>query len=206
MPQRFRHPADLGGDNRQAACERLSDDHPVRLPARREHEQISRAVAAGKIDAGLWSRELHAAVQPAVEDAPAQTFGELGVALHAADAQALPTQAAHHRERVEQQVVPLAGDDCSDREQRPGRRRAGREVGGIGAGLGDVDAVARQRVELQERAPSPDARRDDRRRGRQHRALPLLHACVRCAVAERHVHEHDQAQAARLWGEHLGRR
>ena len=86
----LRHPADLGRDDRQAAGERLGDDHAVRLRARREHQQVRRAVAAGEIGSGLRPREAHAAVQPAVEDPATQTLGERRVALQAADAQAVP--------------------------------------------------------------------------------------------------------------------
>ena len=39
--------------------------------------------------------------------------------------------------------------------------RARRELGGVDAGLGDVDAVGRQRVELEQDSPGPRAGGDD---------------------------------------------
>ena len=100
--------------------------------------------------------------------------------------------AGQHRERVEQQVVPLAGDHRSHREQCPGRRSPRREAGGVGTGLGDVDAIARQRVELHEHSAGPRARRDDRRApptaqpprvlGRRH-PRPAPTACARARPA-----------------------
>ena len=76
VTQSLRHSADVGGDDRQAACQRLGDDHPVRLRARRQHEHIRRAVAAGELGSRLRAREAHPAVHPAGGDAAAQTFDE----------------------------------------------------------------------------------------------------------------------------------
>ena len=75
VPQSLRHPADLGGDHRQAACKRLGDDHPVRLPARREHQQVRRAVAARRArlrSAGPEKRTRPSS--PPASDAAAQTL------------------------------------------------------------------------------------------------------------------------------------
>ncbi len=144
MAQSLRHAADVGGDDGQPARERLRDDHPVGLGARREDQHVRRRVAAGEISVCLRAQEAHAAVHPGVEDAAAQPFHEGRVAFEAADAVALPATARQWRERVEEQVVTLAGDHRSNREQRPGGCRPRRELGGIDPGFGDVDAVARQ--------------------------------------------------------------
>ncbi len=89
--------------------------------------------------------------------------------------------------------MPLAGDHRRHREQCPGGRRSRREVGGVDAGLGDVDAVARQRVELQEDSSGPRARRDDRTRRPtaprppapwcRHPSCPAPAACARARPA-----------------------
>ena len=49
-------PADLGCDDRQAAGQRLGDDHAVGLGARRQHEQVRGGVAALEVDSGPRSR------------------------------------------------------------------------------------------------------------------------------------------------------
>ena len=117
MPERLGHAADLGGHDRQATCERLGDDHPVRLRARREHQHVRRDVAAREIGSGLRTRETHSVLHPAVADPTAQTRRECRFALQAADAQTLPTQTRQHLERVDQHVVALAANDRGHREQ-----------------------------------------------------------------------------------------
>ena len=144
MSQGLRHTADVGGDDGEAARERLRDDHPVALGARREDEHVCRGVAAGEIGVHLRAREAHAAVHPVVEDAAAEPLHEGRVAFEAADTAALPATAGQWCERVEEQVVTLAGDHRSDREQRSGGCGPRRELGAIDPGRGDVDAVARQ--------------------------------------------------------------
>jgi hypothetical protein len=87
------------------------------------------------------------------------------------------------------------------------RRRPGREARGLDARLGDVHPVARQPVQLPQPAARPRARRDDRGGRLEDLALARAHrgaVAVRRPVAERHVHEHDESQPARLRHEDLG--
>ena len=90
VTERLRHAADLGRDDRQAAGEGLGDDHAVRLRARRQHQRIRCAVAAGEIASAPRPRKAHAALQPAVAHAAAETLRKRRVALEAAHAQAVP--------------------------------------------------------------------------------------------------------------------
>ena len=203
MTQGLRHPSDLGRDHRQAVGERLRDDHAVRLGSRRQHQQVRGAVAAGEVGPGQRPGKAHAIGQPALNDAAAEPFRERRVAVQAARAQAPPGQVRQRRERVEQHVVALAGDHRGDAEQRPGARVPGREVGSIDSGLGDVHAVAGQFVQLKQRSPGPPAGRDDGGGGREHRALPRPGVSIRRVVAQRHVHERDQPQPARVGHQHL---
>ena len=101
--------------------------------------------------------------------------------------------------------MTLAGDHRSNREQRPGGCRPRRELGGIDPGLGDVDAVARQGVELQEGPPGPGAGGDDGRGSREDGPFSLPDTTVRRVLTERHVHEDDEPQAPRLRGQHFRR-
>ena len=201
----LRHAADLGCHDRQAAGQRLGDDHAVRLGAGRQHQQVGGGVAAGEIGLGLRPRKAHPSVQPALSSEAAEAIGERRVAVEAAHAPAVPVKSRHRGERIEQHVMALAGDHRRDGEQRPGGLGSRREVGGIDAGLGDVHAIAGQGIELEEPSPGPPAGRDDRSGGREDGAL--LRPVTLPAVAERHVHEHHQPQPARLRQQHLrGRR
>ena len=101
--------------------------------------------------------------------------------------------------------MALAGDHRRDGEQRPGGLGARCELGGVDAGLGDVHAIAGQRIQLEKPSPGPPAGRDDGRGGCEDRAF--LRPDILPAVAQRHVHEHHQPQPARLRHQHLrGRR
>ena len=103
--------------------------------------------------------------------------------------------------------MPLVRGHGRDAQQRPAGRAPGREIGGVDGGLGDMHPVGRQRVELQQPAPCPGAGRDDGSGAREDRALPLAGvAGLTRRVAQRHVHEHDQPQPARLRHQHLGGR
>ena len=94
--------------------------------------------------------------------------------------------------------MALARDHGGHREQGAGGRRSGSELGAIDTRLGDMDAVGRQRIEVEQRSPRPGARRDDGSGSREH--LPLALA------AQRHVDERDEPQASCLRDQHLGRR
>ena len=65
VPEGLGHPADLGGEDRQAAGQGLGDDHAVRLGVRGEHEQVRGGVRAVELRAGARSREAHPVAQPA---------------------------------------------------------------------------------------------------------------------------------------------
>ena len=70
-----------------------------------------------------------------------------------------------------------------------------------------MHTVGRQRVQLPQPAPSPCAGRDDGGGRREDLALARSDRAgliVRRAVSERHVHEHDLPQAARLRHERFG--
>ena len=203
----LRHAADVGRDDRQATRQRLGHDHAVGLGARRQHQQVRGGVAALEIGAGPRAREAHPIAQPASSAAATETLDERRVAVQAAHAHAVPGQVRGRRQRIEQHVVPLVGGHRGDAEQRPARRRPGREVGRVDAGLGDVDPVGRQRVQLQQPAAGPRAGRDDGGGGREDCAFPLprlARAVGGRAMAQRHVHEHDQPQPARLRHQHPG--
>ena len=124
------------------------------------------------------------------------TVGERRVAVQAAHALAAPGQVRHRREPVEQHVVTLARRHRRDAEQRVAGRGPRREAGGVDAGLGHVHPVGRQPVQLLQPAPGPCAGHDDGRGRREDLAL--------ARVAERHVHEHDLPQPARVRNERLG--
>ena len=153
-------------------------------------------VRAVELRAGARAREAHPVAQPVVTRAAAHAVGERRVAVQAAHAGAAPGQVGRRREPVEQHVVPLAGRDRRDAQQRVAGRGPGREAGGVDAGLGHVHAVGRQLVQLLQPAPGPGAGRDDGGGRLEDRALAL--------VAQRHVHEHDLPQAARVRDERLG--
>ena len=103
--------------------------------------------------------------------------------------------------------MPLVGCQRRDAEQRVAGRAPRREAGGVDAGLGHVHPVGRQRVQLPQPAPSPCAGRDDGGGRREDLALARSDRAglvVRRAVAERHVHEHNLPQPARLRHERFG--
>ena len=103
--------------------------------------------------------------------------------------------------------MALVGRHSRDAEQRVAGRRPRREAGGVDAGLGHVHPVGRQRVQLPQPAPRPCARRDDRAGRREDLALARPDRAglvVARAVAQRHVHEHDLPQPARVRHERLG--
>jgi hypothetical protein len=150
---------------------------------------------------------VHPVAQPAISRAPAHAVGERRVADQAAHTPAAPGQVRRHREPVEQHVVPLVGRQRRDAEERVAGRAPRREAGGVDAGLGHVHPVGRQLVQLPQPAPSPCAGRDDGGGRRQDLALARAHRAglvVRRAVAERHVHEHDLPQPARMRHERFG--
>ena len=161
VPEGLGHPADVGGEDRQPAGQRLGDDHAVGLGVRGEHEQVRGGVGAVELRAGARSREAHPVAQPLRPGRAAHAVGERRVAVQAAHARAAPGQVRRRRERVEQHVVPLGGRHRRDAEQRVAGRGPRREAGGVDAGLGHVHAVGRQRVQLPQPAPGPCAGGDD---------------------------------------------
>ena len=161
VPERLGHPADVGGEDRQAAGQGLGDDHAVRLGVRGEHEQVRGGVRAVELRAGARSREAHPVAQPAAPRAAAHAVGERRVPVQAAHARAAPGQVRRRREPVEQHVVPLVGRHRRDAQQRVAGRGPRREAGGVDAGLGHVHPVGRQRVQLPQPPPGPCAGRDD---------------------------------------------
>ena len=64
----------------------------------------------------------------------------------------------------------------------------------MGAGRRGMNPITGQRVGLDEAPPCPTARGDDRAGSDQRLALPL--------VVERHVHQHDEAEALRVLAEY----
>ena len=135
-------------------------------------------------------------------------LGVVRVADEAAHALAAPRQVLRRGERVEQHVVALVRRHRGHAEERAPVRASPRERGGLHAGLGHVDAVGRQSVQLAEPPPRPGAGRDDGGGRREDRPLAFAHragVAIRRPVAERHVHEHDLPQPARLRHEDLGR-
>ena len=147
------HPADVGGEDRQAAGQGLGDDHAVGLGARRQHQQVRGGVAAVEIGSGPRSREVHA-----VARARRPARGGADASTNAGSRSRLPThtqcqdRSGDRRQRIEQHVVALVEGHRRDAEQRPAGRGPGRELGGVDAGLGDVHPVGGQRVELQQPA------------------------------------------------------
>ncbi len=210
MTQGLRQPADLGRDDRQATGQGLGDDHAERLRAGGQHQHVRGGVGAVEVGSGPRPREEHPVVEAAVQRAATETFYERRIAVEAAHADAVPGQVHRRRQRIEQHVVPLLRGHRRDAQQRPAGRCSGREIGGVDGRLGHMHSGGRQRVQLQQPAPGPLAGRDDGCRGREDRMLPCpgAVASVICGtVSQRHVHEHDQPQPARLRHEHLrGRR
>ena len=153
------HPADLGGEHRQAAGQCLGDDHAVRLGVRRAPagpRRRTRGRAPGPCAVPRSAPGRPAAVQRVA----AHAVGEHGVANQAACTHAAPGQVRRHRERVEQHVVPLSGVNAATHSRAP--PAAVPERGrGVDARLGHVHSVGRQRVQLPQPAPSPCAGRDD---------------------------------------------
>jgi hypothetical protein len=190
VAERLAHAADVGREHRDAAGERLGDDHAVGLGVRGEHEQVGGGVRAVELRADQRPREAHAGRRAAADGS-----GERRIAVEAAGAGAAPGQLVDGGERVEQHVVPLAGRHRRDAQQRVARRRAHHRLGRVDARLGHV---GRHAVELPEPPPAPLARRDHRGRRLQDRAL--------AGVGERHVHQHDLTQPLRVRQQHGGRR
>ncbi len=155
-----------------AARQRLGDDHAVGLGARRQHQQVGGGVAALEIGAGPRSREAHPVAQPGVERAAAEPLDERRVALQAAHAHAAATAGRSIVASASSSTsCPLPAVTAATHSSAPPAARPGRELGGVDGGLGDVHAVGRQRVQLEQPAPGPRARRDDGGGGREHRAL-----------------------------------
>ncbi len=101
--------------------------------------------------------------------------------------------------------MALLGDHRTDAEQRFAGLGSTRRPGDRGAGLGDTHPDDGQVVELDQAVPGPGARRHGRGRGFEDHALSPPRVVVGWAVAERHVDEHDEAEATRLRYQHLGR-
>ena len=201
--------ADVGGDDRQAAGQRLGDDHAVGLGARRQHQQVRGGVAAVEIGSGPRSREGHAVAQPAVQHAAPETLHERRVAVQAAHADAVPGQVRRSP------PAPRAARRGPCRRSPPRRRAARRRPRSRSArsaastpGSATCTRSAGSAYSSSSRRRRPRAGRDDGRGGREDRAFapPDRRRPSAPAVAQRHVHEHDQAQPARLRHQHLGGR
>ena len=105
--------------------------------------------------------------------------------------------------------MALDGGHRRHAEQRLSCRGPGYDFGRIDPGLGDVHAVGRQSIQLQQPAPGPRAGSDHGGGGREDSAFPrpgIAGAVVPRAVAQRHVYQHDHAQPVGLWHQHLGGR
>ncbi len=100
---------------------------------------------------------------------------------------------------------PLRGVTAATQSSSAPSTVPGARFGSVHTGLRDVHQVRPQRVAVEQPAPGPRAGRDDRGSGRQHRAFPGAGGGIvtRRRVAQRHVHEHDQAQPPRLGHQHL---
>ena len=172
-PRASAHPADLGRDDRQATGERLGDHHAVRLGARR-------AARAGRQRRSCDRDPLRCAAPRSARGRRARRprARRRRLSANAGSRSRLPT----HRQCQDSPVIvasassstswPLPGITAATQSSAPAGRRPRCERGGIDAGLGDVHAVARQRVQLQQRSSAPRARRDDGSGGREDRALP----------------------------------
>ena len=84
VPERLGQPADVGCDHRQAAGQRLGDDHAVALGARRQHQHVRGGVAALEVDSGPRSREANPVADPADQCAATETVGKRRVTVQAA--------------------------------------------------------------------------------------------------------------------------
>ena len=206
VPERLGHPADLGGDDRQAAGQRLGDDHAVRLRARGEHEQVGARRSCGRA-----RRRCGGPRSAPGRPARRRGRGDGDAPTNAGSRSRLPTQTQRQSQvRVVASASsstswPLPGVTAATQSSAPPPAVPGASSAASTPRLGDVHALARQRVQLEQAAAGPGARRDDGRGGREHRALALRRVVVALPAPERHVHEHDQPQPARLRHEHLGR-
>ena len=198
--ERLRHAADVGGDHRDAAGERLGDHHPVRLGPRRQDEQVGRRRtrrrapprSSGPAKSGTSGRARPA--RPAIAGARSQRR----------PADARPRQVPSLASASTQHVVALARSDRRDAEQPV----AGRAAHGGGAGSTPGGATCTRRGAP--RAIRDPARRrraggDHVGRGRAASGVPARPAgrdVSRQArlVGQRQVHQHDQPQPARRAG------
>ncbi len=167
VAERLAHPADVGGEHRHAAGQRLGEDHAVRLGAGGEHEQVRGRVRASSSAPMRAPGSAPAAVQPRARGGARPRRGpRRGRGCpRTRSARAGPRRG----ERVEQHVVALVRGHRRHAEQRAAVRAARRECRGLHAGLGHVDAVGGQSVQLAEPPPGPGAGRDDGGGGREDR-------------------------------------
>ena len=202
-PERLGHAADVGGDDRQPAGQRLGDDHAVRLGPRGQHQQVGRGVGTRPARRRTQRPgEAHPVGEPGWSSTRRpQLVDEGRVAVRLPDAERSATAGRRPSPAPPAaRRAPCRGSPPPRRAARPPVGRARREAAGS-------DARARRRGPRPGRGrsasssqpPGPAARRDDRRGGGQHRALPGTDVCAASGgLAERHVHEDDQAQPARL--------
>ena len=82
VPERLAHAADVGGEHRQAAGQRLGDDHAVGLRARGEHEQVGFGVCAVELRSGPRPRERARARAPCRRTSPANAGSRSRLPTH----------------------------------------------------------------------------------------------------------------------------
>ena len=130
VAQSLRHAADLGGDDRKPARERLGNDHPVALGARREDEHVRRARSCGR-DRPPPAGRRSAPGRPSRASRPRRRSRS----TKAGSRSRLPTHRHCQRKPVRARARRAGRRDLcpgSPRQPRaaPGGGRPGRELGG----------------------------------------------------------------------------
>ena len=111
--ERLRQPASVAHEDGDAPGQRLGNDHPVGLRARRHHEQVRARVGRVESRAGQRAGQFDATGQPVPLDRGADGVDVPGVAQRA-DQRGGPRQVADLGECCDQQVLALRRGERAD--------------------------------------------------------------------------------------------
>ena len=203
VPERLGHPADLGCEDRQAAGEGLGDDHAVRLGVRGEHEQIRGGVRAVEPGAGARSQEAHPVAQPARArrrrrrrtpgrgpGCPRTRSARTSCVAVASASSSTSCPLSRVTGATQSSASPAALPGARPAASTPGSATCTRSAGSA------YSSPSRRRVHALVVTTAAAAARTSRsRRG---------DLVIQRAVAQRHVHQDDLPQPARVRHERLG--
>ena len=208
VAERLRHAADLGGDDRQAAGQRLGDDHAVRLGR-------ARPAPAGRRRRSCGRARRRSAAPGSAPGRPARRRGRGGGAARRTPGRGRGCRRTRQLPATGRSIVASASSSTSwPLPGSPPRRRAAPRRSRCRA------RARRRRRRARRRAPGRPAARTAPAAGAGVHALVVTTAAAAASTApsraaaspsvvpaQRHVHEHDQPQPARLRHQHLrGRR